>query len=243
MVKSESIRIELSNNGEFKIKWKSSIADYPVTIYSGLSADKIDFNKPLIKTSKTEAFVPGLDGSFRPYFYLKGENDNGQVVAQRCLSFEGAYNFRDMGGYPNKDGRRIKWGLLYRSGHLSELTENDLKYFQGLNIGLICDFRRKDERDIAPSRLPLQNSTKVASLPIQTGSQQSFIEKLDNGKTSRQDMMGVMIDIYTNYVNNHADSFSEMFKHMLDTKDNAVLIHCTQAKIEPVLPPRLFFQS
>jgi protein-tyrosine phosphatase len=196
----------------------------------GYSADNFDFSNPIIKTSYKEALVKDLDGNHRPYFCLKGDSGDKQIVAQRNLSFEGAYNFRDMGGYINNEGRKIKWGLLYRSGHLSELTEKDQQFFQRLNIGLICDFRRIDEREIAPSRLPPQNSIKVASLPIHTGSRQSFIEKIQTGKTSRQDMMGVMREIYMNYANNHADAFSDMFANILNSSERAVLIHCSAGK-------------
>ncbi len=41
------------------------------------------------------------------------------------LDFEGAHNFRDMGGYPLLDGRTVRSGKLYRSDHLGRLTDAD----------------------------------------------------------------------------------------------------------------------
>ena len=38
------------------------------------------------------------------------------------LDFEGAHNFRDLGGYPLLDDRRVKPGRLFRSDHLGRLT-------------------------------------------------------------------------------------------------------------------------
>jgi protein-tyrosine phosphatase len=39
---------------------------------------------------------------------------------QRRLDFEGAVNFRDVGGYSTRDGRRTCWGRLYRSDSLKD---------------------------------------------------------------------------------------------------------------------------
>ena len=52
-------------------------------------------------------------------------NGNGVTVAQRNVPLQGAINFRDLGGYATNDGRRVRWGRLFRSGHLSNLTKKD----------------------------------------------------------------------------------------------------------------------
>ena len=44
--------------------------------------------------------------------------------AERVLSLEGGRNFRDMGGYEGADGRRVRWGKLYRAGGLGKLTQD-----------------------------------------------------------------------------------------------------------------------
>jgi protein tyrosine/serine phosphatase len=37
---------------------------------------------------------------------------------QRVVPLQGGRNFRDLGGYPAADGRRVKWGAIFRSGSL-----------------------------------------------------------------------------------------------------------------------------
>lgn len=37
------------------------------------------------------------------------------------IKFEGANNFRELGGYRAADGRQVKYGLLYRGGNLDLL--------------------------------------------------------------------------------------------------------------------------
>ena len=54
------------------------------------------------------------------------------TVAERRLPLQGAFNFRDMGGYETTEGRKVKWGKLYRSEELAGLTEWDIAYLQSL---------------------------------------------------------------------------------------------------------------
>ena len=60
---------------------------------------------------------------------------------QRRIPLEGCVNFRDLGGYPTADGRKVKWRRLFRSDAPNTLTEalpvfspstEDVKHWQGL---------------------------------------------------------------------------------------------------------------
>lgn len=75
-------------------------------------------------------------------------------VRKRHVVLEGAHNFRDLGGYATEDGRRVRWGLFYRSDALSELSDADLDKLRALGIKLVCDFRSAEEKAEAPDRLP-----------------------------------------------------------------------------------------
>ena len=46
----------------------------------------------------------------------------------RLLPVEGAYNMRDLGGYPAAGHKHVKWKTFIRSGDLNKLTESDLAY-------------------------------------------------------------------------------------------------------------------
>ena len=69
---------------------------------------------------------------------------------ERVLSLEGARNFRDLGGYPTEDGRRIKWGRLYRAGILGTFTSADCESLAALGLRAICDLRATAERKRGP---------------------------------------------------------------------------------------------
>ncbi|MEV7085067.1 tyrosine-protein phosphatase [Streptomyces sp. NPDC093085] len=53
----------------------------------------------------------------------------------------GVRNFRDVGGLPTVDGGRIRYGALYRSGHLARATADDSAFLSGLGLHTVFDFR------------------------------------------------------------------------------------------------------
>jgi protein tyrosine/serine phosphatase len=64
----------------------------------------------------------------------------------RVTEFEGVTNFRDFGGMKTTNGRTVKRGRLYRSGHHALATEADLERLAALKLALLVDLRRPAER-------------------------------------------------------------------------------------------------
>jgi protein-tyrosine phosphatase len=46
---------------------------------------------------------------------------------ERHIPLERQPNFRDLGGYETADGRTVKWGQVYRSGQMPDLTDADVE--------------------------------------------------------------------------------------------------------------------
>lgn len=88
---------------------------------------------------------------YRPYFLIE-EDKKRYTLAERTLPVSGMNNFRDMGGYQTKDGRHVKWGLLYRSDHLYSADEDGVKYLENLGIHTIIDYRSADEAGKYPNK-------------------------------------------------------------------------------------------
>lgn len=87
----------------------------------------------------------------RLYFVLQDGGDGSQArVAERQIPLQQASNFRDIGGYATADGRRVKWGRIYRAGAVPMLTESDYAAVAKLGLGTVVDLRSTDERQIAP---------------------------------------------------------------------------------------------
>lgn len=66
-------------------------------------------------------------------------------VPERLVALEGAFNFRDLGGYPSRDGRHTRWGRLFRSDTLHELTQADVEVIRGLGLTTVIDLRTPKE--------------------------------------------------------------------------------------------------
>lgn len=145
--------------GEFEILRDKDTKDALLTVnantqwklYSGPSVDSIDFAKPLITGSKG-IFDLNVPDSVRSYFQVITP-DGGAILAERLLPMAGGYNFRDMGGFRTKDGRYVKWGKVFRSDDMHNLTSADLRYLSSIPLVSVVDFRSDTEIQSAPDKL------------------------------------------------------------------------------------------
>ncbi len=64
---------------------------------------------------------------------------------ERILPLAGASNFRDLGGYPTTDGGITRWGQLFRSDTLHELTEADVELLRAVGLASVIDLRTATE--------------------------------------------------------------------------------------------------
>ncbi|MEE2677652.1 MAG: tyrosine-protein phosphatase [Myxococcota bacterium] len=149
-------------------------------------------------------------------------------VAQRHVVLEGAHNFRDLGGYPTQDGRSVRWGRLFRSDALAELTDSDLAVLESLDLRLVCDFRSPEEKAEAPDRLPEGPTPRVAALEI-------ALEGVDLAALREQilsgDLSGVdLVDGNRRFVQQFAPQYAAMFERITQEENLPALIHCTGGK-------------
>lgn len=64
---------------------------------------------------------------------------------ERLVWFEACFNFRDLGGYPTRDGRSVRRGRVFRADTLHRLTDDDLAAFQALGLRTVIDLRSTPE--------------------------------------------------------------------------------------------------
>src|SRR6266403_2222364 len=146
----ENPTCELISPGVYLLDYQASSESGGVEVFASSRPDRIDSAKPVLTIRKTpaEVSIPGQTG--RIYFHLKPALGPTRVVSIRRLPLEGAKNFRDLGGYRTSDGRYVRWGLVYRSNYLANLTAKDAEYLHNLGIRLVCDFRAEGERTRSP---------------------------------------------------------------------------------------------
>ena len=68
------------------------------------------------------------------------------AAAQRHIPLHGCSNCRDLGGYSGHQGQRLRWGQVYRSDHLADLSAADLAQLDALGVARAVDFRGAQER-------------------------------------------------------------------------------------------------
>ncbi|MEV8531826.1 tyrosine-protein phosphatase [Streptomyces sp. NPDC051211] len=77
----------------------------------------------------------------------------------------GVRNFRDVGGLSTADGRRVRPGVLFRSGHLAHATETDAEFLASLGLHTIFDFRNSADHALEGPDVELPGVRNV-SIPL-----------------------------------------------------------------------------
>jgi len=225
--------VERTPDQNYLIRWHGSQSGQKVAVYMSDNPDHYysgsDLGTPVLYTTDNEAVISNSEVDVRHYFYLESEKGEGIILAERQLSLQGTPNFRDLGGYEAEDGRRLKWGKLYRSSKLSSLTDVDISYVKRLGLTLICDFRQLVEQELEPTFLGDDGSHTIASLPVTPGSSSNFIENLHKGIIAVDDSAGFMEEINRDFVVSQMPQYAEMFQLIL-AGDQQLLIHCASGK-------------
>ncbi len=158
---------------------------------------------------------------------------------RRWLPFEGANNFRDLGGYEAADGRTVRWAVIFRSGMLAKLTDRDLERLARLRLRLLCDLRSSEEQQKHPDRMPAEEPPEVINLTvwpkavtelevlIRSG---RIWERLGATDLSADDTRQAMCGFYRSYVMDHTAEYGTLLKRLCKASSRPALIHCAGGK-------------
>ena len=143
--------------------------------------------------------------------------------SERHYSFEGCFNFRDIGGYLNQDGRRVKKGLYFRAGRQDRMTNKDLAQLSDLNISTQIDLRKKEEV-LDQGRGPLEDmGAKYINISVIPEGGSEKLNKLvgDTGISGKR---------YLGYLEFGPTSWLRLFGILAEEENLPVLLHCTAGK-------------
>ncbi|WP_333769207.1 tyrosine-protein phosphatase [Streptomyces sp. IBSBF 2435] len=151
----------------------------------------------------------------------------------------GVRNFRDVGGLPTADGRRVRHGVLFRSGHLAHATAQDAAFLAGLGLHTVFDFRNPD--DIAVEgpdtalpgtrnlNMPLNDPAENAGFwqTVRDGDVPSLEAVLGEGRGAAR-----MVAAYRKLILERTADHSRMLDLLTDPDRPAVpaLLHCAAGK-------------
>jgi protein-tyrosine phosphatase len=154
----------------------------------------------------------------------------------RHIPLAGASNFRDFGGYPTTDGRSVKWGLLFRSDRLSELTAADFERLADLGIRQVHDLRRASEVALAPTRWPGSDAPALIASPLfEDEAGPSTFHRVAADEAARHDpaaSRAIMAETYVRMITEPGPlaAFRRMFSALAEPGAFPVLIHCSGGK-------------
>lgn len=105
-------------------------------------------------TSHNNSSLLVKDDGIPALYVIRDVTDGSQIVAsERIVPLTQGSNFRDVGGYRTSDGKRVRWGMIFRSGGQPQLSDRDLEIVKSLKLRRIIDLRSREERSIAPTRI------------------------------------------------------------------------------------------
>lgn len=146
----------------------------------------------------------------------------------RDILFEGAANFRDLGGYRTIDGRTVRWQRLFRSADLSGLSEADLDLLDGMGLSMIFDLRSASERSARPSKHREGSAIRRLHRDYEhSGADLRAI--MSDPAVNMATLHGLMVALYRRLPEEQADSFRHVFQ-ALAAGDTPLVFHCAAGK-------------
>ena len=156
----------------------------------------------------------------RHYIHLFEPDSGFTVTAQRCLDMDGPDNFRDLGGYPTQDGSTTRWGRVFRSDRLDELSTDDQAVIKSLGISTVFDLRSNAEVAAAPDLLP--DAVDWVHLPMSSDVAQhrSLLARIIDGALGRG--MRVVLagmEAPPNFGPAYTSNFRDVFRRLAESRD------------------------
>ncbi len=145
----------------------------------------------------------------------------------RALALEGSWNVRDLGGYLTTDGRRVRYGCLYRGGALGGLTADDHQRLGALGLRAVCDLRSTQEVTAEPDHLP--PGVRYQHVPLMTLEENSS-QRIRRLIVDPRALQTALPESYVMFLRDSPRVFGAVILHAADANALPLLFHCTAGK-------------
>ncbi len=205
-------------------------------IYKSQNPEELFLQKPFLQfsgdTLEVIDDVPKNERLFFGFIDESGKDTSIYVQSERLIALEGQPNFRDIGGIPTAEGRQVKWGQIYRSGDLHDLTDKDLAYLSNLGIATIIDFRNDIEVEDEPDRLPSGVNYLRSPIAQERGiaeykrlKRQLVLHQIR--RTEAKERFKMFME---GFVDEAADDLKPVMEKLLDPQAVPLVYHCSGGK-------------
>ena len=137
----------------------------------------------------------------------------------RILSVPGAYNIRDLGGYPGTQGS-TRWRSILRADSLHRLDGPAMDQLHAMGLTTVIDLRHAAEHARFPN--PFADHPAVIYLQI------PLFESLRIPHDIPEDQ--VLRTLYTQALDKRHDAIARTLTAIAEAPDGAVMFHCTAGK-------------
>ncbi len=141
-------------------------------------------------------------------------------------------NFRELGGIPVSGGRRVRYGVFYRTGALGLLNEEELDLVRSLGIRSVFDLRSDYERMFTPDpELPGAAYYPISALTDPSGNEVDLSPEAIRESTKHADHAqnaSNFLDMMYGGLP-FAGAYQMMFKE-IEAENVPVLFHCSAGK-------------
>jgi protein-tyrosine phosphatase len=143
-------------------------------------------------------------------------------TSERLLPLVGAFNFRDLGGYPTVDGRSTLWRRLFRSDTLHELTEADVRALRDVGLASVIDLRKPTEVERTGRGLLGAEAVSYRNLPV--------VREGGVGQGAPPDAQENLAQRYLWYLDVGREALVEALTVVGDPASYPLVFHCTAGK-------------
>ena len=144
----------------------------------------------------------------------------------RALDVEGAYNVRDLGGYPTSDGRTTRWGKYLRADTLANVTPGGVDTLLEYGVRNIIDLRRSNDIQFRPSpfigneSVTYYHQNMSGDVPLRRGEELDGIE--DPAERRGRGYCAIL--------DQRKHILHQIFSILADPDGLPVLVHCNAGK-------------
>ena len=152
-------------------------------------------------------------------------------MQDRLLPLDRVLNFRDFGGYDTAHGARVARGRLYRSAHFGDASADDVVKLDALNVAIVVDLRRPEERVREPNRWPGKGARTISAGGGHGDALPPHLQALMQDGLTADGVASYMRRIYREfaYEPRHIELYRAWFAELARAQ-GPMVIHCAAGK-------------